>query len=175
MLKKITTLLVLSISFFSSCNEPADLSKFRLTYDSFVFFTEENTQVEDAVTISAPVTFDLDEDMIFHGSQTSDLTDCYVVECDLEIESPNSADFTFLKEAQLYLMADSTLPVTLFAAISDVPEAVKRFVIPVNSDKSVLDFLKNEKYELRILFNSRRTLTEDVKVKVTTHFMVHTR
>jgi hypothetical protein len=174
MLKNITTVFLFVIVIFSSCNEPADLSKFRLTYDSFITFTEESTQIVDAVTISKPTTYDLDEDMVFHGSQTSALKDCYIVECALEIESPSTADFTFLKNIRLYLMADS-LPITLFADISDVPEAVKRFIIPINPDVSVLEFLKNEKYQIRALFNSRRTLTEDVSVKLTTHFMVHTR
>lgn len=174
MLKNITAFCLLFILVFSSCREEGDLSKFRLTYKGELIFTEENTQIVDAVTISQPVTFDLDEDMVFHGSQTSSLKDCYIVECALEIEDGSDADFTFLKDAKLYLMADSSLPITLFAEIDDVPEAVKRFLIPVNPDKSVVDFLRNEKFQLRMLFNTRRTLTKNVKVKVSTDFMVHT-
>jgi|GEM_PF-3877325 len=176
MLKKISAPIIL-ISFalaLSSCNDPVDLSKFQLVYDSFVTFTEENTQEVDAIVFSNKVTFDLEEDMVFHGSQASALNTSFIKECALEVESPSTADFTFLKDAKLYIMSDS-LPVKPFAEISDVPEAVKRFIIPIDSELDVADYLRNESFKIRIQFNTRRTLTEDVRVKLSTAFMLHTR
>lgn len=175
MLKRLLApiLLVFTI-ILSSCNDGVDLSKFRLIYDGYVTFTDSNTQEVDAVVFSNLIEIDLKEDMEFHGSTLSALDNAYMVDFALEVEAPDNADFTFLKDVQLYLMADS-LPITSFAKISNVPEAVKRFEIPVNSDQSLVSFLRNEKFRVRVLFNTRRTLSKDVRVKLTPEFMVHTR
>ena len=171
---KLSLAILLVVFLFSACNDTTDLSKFRLTYKADVVFTEKNTQEVDAVVFSDTVRIDLAEDMEFHGSNISELNESYVAECALEIQSPATANFTFLKNAKIYLAADGQ-PTTLFAEISDVPEDVKRFLIPINPDKNVVDILRTEEFRFRILFNSRRTLVNDVNVRLTTDFMMHTR
>jgi hypothetical protein len=88
----------------------------------------------------------------------------------MDITAPGDRDFDFLKEIRIYINADGLSELEI-ASKTDIPADVDMITLDVNSN-DIKEYIKKDKFQLRVKTVTDEVLSNDVNIDVYTKFAV---
>lgn len=170
-MKKLFFALTIVLLTSISCEEIDKFTEFTLSY---------NTEV----TVPATATLDLPIDLLTPDLETNaesefelnntrvDLVqEIKLEEIDIEIISPENADFSFLKSARVFLNAEGLSEIEI-AFIDPVPDNAGNNIQLDISDNNLKEYVSKDKFSLRVTAVTDELITQNHTFKVNTKFKV---
>lgn len=170
-MKKLTFLSLTVFAFLlSSCEAIDSLTQFY--YDEETSFTipgQASVGLVDNIT-TPEVQSSGSQEFQNNDSRVDMVETCKLVELTLTLTSPETGNFDFLNEINIYISADG-LPEKLIATETNVPAGVSQFSLET-LDVNLADYIKAGAYTLKTDVTTDQILSEDHVVNVYTNFFV---
>ncbi|CAM3382160.1 hypothetical protein [Zobellia roscoffensis] len=164
-------LLITVISVFASCDKLDELTKFNIDY---------TTQV----TIPSSTGIDLPFDMFTPDVETNSesefevndtrkdlIEEIKLTELELKITTPDDSDFSFLESLKVYISAEG-LEEIMIASKDEVEETVGDVLDVDVIDVDLKDYIKKDKFNLRLETVTDELISTDHEIDVNTTFFV---
>ncbi|HFX18281.1 MAG TPA: hypothetical protein ENK64_04010 [Flavobacteriales bacterium] len=145
--------------------------------------TQFNMEYNETITIPASAGIDLPFNIITpdvdtNSESTFEINDTRkdLIEkinlktLDLTITSPPDADFSFLKSIKIYISAEG-LPEVKIAWKDDIPANANKINLEV-TDRDLKDYIKADKFKLRVETVTNELISQDHEIKVHAVFFV---
>ncbi len=166
-------LLLMTVIGLTSCEE--ELDRFTMfDVDNETSFTIPATTVlETPFAIRTPeIQSDADNDFENNNSSRDRIESAKLRRLDLSIQSPDTGNFDFLNEIELFINAEG-LPEALLASKTDIEEnGSKILVLDVQGETEFEAYLRKANYSIRVRAVTDQTINEDYDIKVNTTFFI---
>ncbi|NHF61038.1 hypothetical protein FK220_016925 [Flavobacteriaceae bacterium TP-CH-4] len=169
-MKKILPI-ILCVFLLFACDKIDDLTKFDMDYDSSVV-------IESAANINLPfdvVTPDVEtnseSEFAVNDTRKDLIEEIKLKSLRLNITSPDNQDFSFLKSVEIFISAEGLEEVPI-AAITEVPEDIGSLLELDTSDRDIKEYIKKDKFNLRLNTVTDEVLTSDCYIDVKSVFFV---
>jgi hypothetical protein len=132
-------------------------------------------------TVNINVPFDIpmppvttDSEQIFENNNTHKdlIEEIFLDELKVRITDPAGGDFSFLKDVELYLSAES-LPDIKIAWLYNVPNNVGSELNLVTTDGNLKDYIVQDEFRLKLKVTTDELITQDYTVDIKTVFKVN--
>jgi len=169
-------LVALSIGFIS-CEKTIEKALDRFTMfevDNESSFTIASTTVLNTpFALSTPeIQSDSNNDFENNNSRKNLIESAKLKKLNLSIQSPDTGNFDFLNEIELFINAEG-LPEALLASKKEIPENGSRtLALDTEVDTEFAEYLKKDGYNIRVRALTDKTINEDYEVKVNTVFFI---
>ncbi len=156
---------------YGSCKEIDKLTHFNMDYTS-------NITVESTFFVDVP--FDIwtpdiptNSETTFENNDTrTDLIEEIILtQMNMNITSPDSQTFDFLKTIEVYIDADG-LDEKKIAWLLDIPQTGLKEIILEISDDDLKDYIKKDKYKLRSHTVTRQLISKSTDIEIKSSFFV---
>lgn len=94
-----------------------------------------------------------------------------LIDLTLELNSPGSSDFSFLKSAAIYISADGLSEVKV-AYIDDVPDNVGKSMKMKTTGEDLQEYVKKDQFDLRLNVITDKVIASDHKIESFVTFYV---
>lgn len=173
------SLYFLLLAFFSAallvgmnaCKKIKSIKTFTLNYSSEV-------TVPGTLGVNTP--FDIftpeiatNSEAAFQGNDTrADLVKTIILDkVKLTLTSPSGSSLNFLNSVEVFINADG-LPEAKIASKTDIPESVGSNLDLETSGSDLKEYIKKEKYRIRVAIKTDKLLTQDHTIKVDESYKV---
>lgn len=164
-------LLFLMLFSFTSCEKLDDLLTFDVK-DSTTFTIPSVTGINAPISIPAPTIKSSSTNAFKNNNTNASLVkNVTLKELTLNLESPATRTFNFLKSIEIYISATGEKEV-LLASIHDIPSSVGKILNLVPSGNKLDVYIKKESYNIRTVVEVREIPGEDITVKADLVFQV---
>ena len=159
------------IVLFLSCDKIDELTKFNIDYDSSVV-------IESSANISLP--FDVltpemetnsESEFEVNDTRKDLIEEIILTELSLDITAPDNQDFSFLESIEVFISAED-LEEQRITYVEDVPDTVGTTLDLGTSDLDLKEYIKKDKFQLRLNTVTDKALTQDVHIDVHSVFFV---
>ena len=155
----------------SGCKKVAKLTQFEMQFD-------ETTTVPKSSGINLPfniLTPDMETNseatFTIHNTRKDLIEKILLKKLNISIETPNGEDFSFLKSIGVYLSAEG-IPESKIAWKDDVQSNVGSSISLDLGADDLKEYIKKDKFSLRLNTVTDELLTSDYKIKVHSAFVV---
>ncbi|WP_010520851.1 hypothetical protein [Aquimarina agarivorans] len=165
-------LLVVGLLSFS-CEEVLDrFTKFEINNESS-FTIAATTLIDTPVALNTPEIESNENNEFSNNNSRKDLIESAKIRrMELAIESPAEGSFNFLNEIELFINAEG-LEETRIASKFDIENTdSKTLMLDVDSDTELSQYLKKDKYSIRVRAVTDQTINEDYEIKVNSKFFI---
>ncbi len=165
------TVIVFTFLFSQSCKEVDKLTQFTISNDS-------EATIPATLGINLPIdiwTPDIptNSESEFESNNTAkDLIEHITLKSlKIDITSPESATFDFLKNIEIYISAEG-LDEKKIAWLNDIPKTGLRTIDLETSSDDLQEYIKKDKYKLRTKTVTRELISQDTDIKIHAVFWV---
>lgn len=173
MLMKTQQMLFLLIGFFLfvSCKETDKLTQFNMEYTEEIT-VPASTGINLPFNVITPDT-ETNSSSTFANNDTKKelIENVILTNLDLTLTSPLGEDFSFLKSIEIYLNAEGLDEIKI-AWKNDIPNDAGSYLELETSDTDLKEYIKKNKYSLRVNTTTNEILKSDHKIDVHTVFFV---
>jgi len=160
-----------SLVFLFGCSKIDELTKFNLDYDQEVTIPS-STGINLPFDMFTPDTETNSESEFAVNDTRKDLIEeIKLTKLELNIMSPNGADFSFLKSIEVYISADG-LDEILIADYPEVPENSGSSLSLNTSDVDLKEYIKKDNFNLRLNTVTDEVISQDHELDVKSTFFV---
>lgn len=168
--RKLLIYFILIVSVFS-CKKVDKWTQFDMAYETTVTISS-STGVNLPFNIITPDITTNSESTFELNNTRKDLVEKLVLkELKLTITSPSNGNFDFLKSIKIYINS-SSLPEAEIASKLDIQDGVGNVVLLNTSSSDIKEYIKADKFSLRLETTTDELLTVDYDVKVNAVFFV---
>jgi hypothetical protein len=169
MKKLLSALLLVSPLAFFGCTK-------KLTH----FYIDYTTQITVPATLTANFPFSLQTPPVGtnstyefedHDTRKDKIQSIFLKELKLTIEDPSGETFSFVNSVKLYISTDD-LPEVLVAGRDSVPNTIGNVLSLTPADTDLQEYIKADKYRLRVKIISDETVPQDVHIEAYSNFLV---
>ncbi len=171
MKRAVITFLLLTLIFSQSCKELDKLTQFTISTDS-------EATIPATLGINIPIdiwTPDIptNSESEFESNNTAkNLVEHITLKSlSIEITSPESATFDFLKNIEIYISAEG-LDEKKIAWMEDIPKTGLRKIDLETSSDDLQEYIKKDTYKLRTKTVTRELISQDTDIKIHSVFWV---
>lgn len=169
-MKKIVYVLLLSTGLLS-CDKIDDLTKFDLDYTT-QYTIASGAILDVPFDVLTPEVTTQSESEFENNDTRKDLIESIKLKTlTLNLRTPASGDFDFLNEITIFIKADG-LPEQVIASASDIPENGQRSLEIETENVELKEYIKKERYSLRVVTTTDRVISEDHQIDIRTVFRV---
>lgn len=153
------------------CDKIDDLTQFTIKYDNTVIIPS-STGINLPFNFFTPDIESNSESTFTSNSTKKDLIEEIVLtEMKLNISSPENGNFKFLKSIEIFISADGVSEQRI-AWNEDIPENVDNNLQLEISNMDLKEFIKKEKFKLRLNTITDEIITSDHHVEINSKFFV---
>ncbi|SDM00806.1 hypothetical protein SAMN05421823_109261 [Catalinimonas alkaloidigena] len=174
MRKQIQWLGILSIFLMGACQSVDRLTQFNMDYESSV-------TVSSGMSINLPfdmmtpdVTTNSESEFKVNNTRKDLIEEIRLTSMKMQITSPSSADFSFMKSIHIYLDAED-LGETEIAYLDDIPASPGRQLTLETTSADVQEYIKRDSFTLRVEAVTRKIPAQDVDIDIDSRFWVNAR
>jgi hypothetical protein len=167
-MKKIFVI-ILAVLSLGSCKKLKQLTVFDVKYDVDLVIPA-NSIVDIPISVISPdMNTNIQETLSANDSRVDKLESVKIKSIILQVTSPSGKTFSFLKNAEIYLGAES-LPEVLIAVKQNIPNSVGSELQLDITDTELLNYIKKDKITFRANVTTDEVLPQNVSVKAKTVF-----
>jgi hypothetical protein len=156
---------------FAGCKALKELTTFYITYSENVTIAK-STMVNLPIDIMTPDIATNSESTFSANNTRKDLIDeIKLRQAKLTITIPTGGDFSFLKSIEVYI-SSANQSETKIAWRNDIPDDVGNELVLLLSDADLKEYIKAEKYKIRLKAITDKLTSQDYTVKIETEFTV---
>ncbi len=153
------------------CKKLHELTQFNMDYDSDYTYSA-GLPINLPVTLNSPdVTTNSEQEFAINDTRKDLIESIKATQLKLTISSPVGKTFSFLKEVRIYILADG-LPETEVAEKLAIDNTVGGELPLTVFDVELKDYIKADKFKLKVVSTTDEILTGDVQVHIYTNFFV---
>jgi hypothetical protein len=169
--KRIVPSILLLCMGFAGCKALKELTTFYITYAENVTIAK-STMVDLPIDIATPDIVTNSEATFSANNTRKDLIDeIKLRQAKLIVTIPAGGDFSFLKSVALYISSANQAE-TKIAWRDDIPDDVGNELVLLVSDADLKEYIKADKYKLRIKALTDKLTSQDYTVRIETEFAV---
>ncbi len=170
-MKKLLTFILAFVVISQSCKQVNKLTQFTMNYDT-------NITIPSTLGINLPInvwtpniTTNSDSEFALNKTKKELIQHIKVNTLKLEITSPESSTFDFLKNIEINISADG-LPDKKIAWLDDIPKTgLKKLNLQVSND-DLQEYVKKDSFKLNTKTVTRELISHDTDVAIHTNFWV---
>lgn len=164
-------LLPLILLTFFSCKKVDKLTQFKMEFNSSVTIPS-STGINLPFNLFTP-DIPSNSQSTFEGNNTrSDLVESIkLTKMDLTVTSPGNGNFGFLKSIEIFISAQG-LPEEKIAWKNNIPSNIGNYLELETSSADIKEYIKKDKYTLRLSTVTDEILTSDHEINVHSIFLV---
>ena len=156
----------------TGCKAIDKLTKFDVDYNSSLVYTASGLPINLPVTINSPdVTTNAEEEFAINDTRKDLIESIKLTQATLTITSPQGETFSFLKDIDVYLVADG-LPEVLIAHKNSIPNTVGAQIDLDLENVELKEYIKKDAFRLKVTSTTDEAIVSDVNVDVYTKFFV---
>ena len=170
-MKKLIIIIAAVILTYGSCKEIDKLTHFNMNYTS-------NINIEPTFFIDIPIDIwtpnvPTNSETTFENNDTrTDLIEKIILtKMDMDITSPETQTFDFLKTIEVYIDADG-LEEKKIAWLLDIPQTGLKTVIMEVTEDDLKDYIKKDEYKLRTHTVTRQIISKSTDIEIKSSFFV---
>lgn len=153
------------------CKEVDKLTQFEMEY-------EESITIESSSVLNLPFNL-FTPDMTTNSESTFAINDTrkdlieeiLLTDLSLDINSPSDGDFRFLESVQVFINAEGLAEIEI-ASLNPVPDNVGPSIELETSENDLKEYIKKDKFNLRVNTVTDEFLDEDYDIQVKSKFFV---
>jgi hypothetical protein len=169
-MKQISICLLVT-SLLCGCNKLHKLTQFNMDYDSDIVFNA-GLPINLPVNISTPdMATNSEQEFAVNDTRKDMIESIKLTQLKLNITSPSGKTFSFLKEVHLFISAPN-LPEIEIANKLAIDDGVGSELLLTVFDLELQDYIKADKFVLKVNTTTDQILTSDVHVHVYSNFFV---
>jgi len=172
MMRKFNYMFVaLVVMFLSSCEKVNELTKFNLNYNTSTTI-QSSTGINLPVNVFTPdVETNSESEFAVNDTRKDLIQEIVLTKLNLAITSPSDQDFSFLKSVSVFIAAEGMSEVEV-ASLDDIPESVGKELELEPSNEDIKDYIKQDKFYLRVNTVTDELLSNDVDLDISSRFHV---
>lgn len=173
MKKKLAYLAAIVVALsFTGCKAIDKLTQFNVDYNSSLVYSATGLPLNLPITLNSPdVTTNSEEEFAVNDTRKDLIESIKLTQATLTITSPQGETFSFLKDIDVYLVADG-LPEVLVAHKDNIPNTVgASFDLDIDNQE-LKEYIKKDAFSLKVTSTMDETVVSDVHVDVYTKFFV---
>lgn len=172
-MKSIAQIVIVLIALTASgCKAIDKLTQFDIDYNSSLVYAASGLPINLPVTITSPdVTTNAEEEFAINDTRKDKVESIKLTQALLTITSPQGETFSFLKDIDVYLVADG-LPEVLIAHKNNIPNTVGGQLELDLESVELKEYIKKDAFRLKVTSTTDETIVSDVHVDVYTKFYV---
>lgn len=162
---------ITAIFLFNSCDKIDELTKFDMEYDSTV-------EIKSTANLNLPfdvftpdVETNSESEFEVNDTRKDLIEEIRLKKLDLNITSPSDQDFGFLESVDIYISADGLDEIRI-AYVAEVPQTVGNSISMDLEDVDIKEYIKKDKFSLRLNTVTDEALTNDCSIDVKSVFFV---
>ena len=156
---------------FVGCDKLDELTKFDITYNQKATIPS-STGIDLPFDVFTPETETNSESEFAVNDTRKDLIEeIKLTELELVMISPNGADFSFLKSIEIFISAEGLEEIPI-ASLTDIPNDTGNRLNLNTSDRDLKDFIKKDKFSLRLNTVTDELISSDHELDVNSTFFV---
>jgi hypothetical protein len=170
-MKKLYLIVTVVLLTYGSCKEVSQLTHFYIDYTS-------NVTIPPADVVGIPIDvwtpyIPTNSDEIFGNNNTSSglIEEIILTEMKMNITSPSSQSFDFLKSIEIYIIANNLSEVKI-AWYDDIPQTGLSSINMETSEDDLQEFIEQEVYKLRCRAVIREQISDTVQLEIFSTFFV---
>ena len=174
MIKSIPWLGLFSLVLLGACQKVDKLTQFHMNYTSSV-------TVSSGIKVNLPfdmmtpdVTTHSESEFTVNNTRKDLIQEIRLTKLTLQVTSPATADFSFMKSIHIYLNADD-LGETEIAHLDNIPDNAGRQLTLETASDDLQEYIKRDKFTLRVEAVTRKIPAQDVDIDVDSQFWVNAR
>ncbi|MFN8297551.1 MAG: hypothetical protein U0T75_00500 [Chitinophagales bacterium] len=157
--------------FFSGCKKLHELTQFYMDYNSDYTYSA-GIPVNLPITLNSPdVTTNSEQEFAINDTRKDLIESIKAKDVKLSITAPAGKTFSFLKDVRIYILADG-LPETEVAEKLNIDNSVGGELPLTVFDVELKDYIKADKFKLKVVSTTDEVLTGNVQVHIYTNFFV---
>lgn len=156
---------------FSSCEKANELTQFDVDFTSAAIIPA-TINIGIPFEIGTPAIDSEAKSEVENNNTNIDLVESFkLTELKIDIITPDDGNFNFLESIKVLVSAEGLDDTEIAANTSVSQDSVRSISLEV-TDTELLDFLKEEKFELKVQVTTDETIGEDHSIEVYTKFRV---
>ncbi|CAM4295399.1 hypothetical protein ZORO111903_12115 [Zobellia roscoffensis] len=164
-------LLITVISVFASCDKLDELTKFNIDYTTHVTIPS-STGIDLPFDMFTPdVETNSESEFEVNDTRKDLIEEIKLTELELKITTPDDSDFSFLESLKVYISAEG-LEEIMIASKDEVEETVGDVLDVDVIDVDLKDYIKKDKFNLRLETVTDELISTDHEIDVNTTFFV---
>ena len=170
-MKKLYLIVTVVLLTYGSCKEVSQLTHFYIDYTS-------NVTIPPADVVGIPIDvwtpyIPTNSDEIFGNNNTSSglIEEIILTEMKMNITSPSSQSFDFLKSIEIYIIANNLSEVKI-AWKENIPQTGLSSIDLETSEDDLQEFIEQEVYKLRCRAVIREQISDTVQLEIFSTFFV---
>ena len=170
-MKKLLTFILAFVVISQSCKQVNKLTQFTMNYDTDITIPA-TLGINLPIDVWTPnITTNSDSEFALNNTKKDLIQHIKINTLKLEITSPESSTFDFLKNIEIDISADG-LPDKKIAWLDDIPKTgLKKLDLQVSND-DLQEYIKKANFKLNTKTVTRELISHDTKVAIHTNFWV---
>jgi len=170
-MKKLLLTLNALLILLTGCDKIDELTQFNLEYSQTIVIPS-STGIDLPFNISTPEIESNSESTFSSNNTHKDLIEeITLTEMKLTLSSPENGDFGFLKSIEIFISAEG-VPEQKIAWNENIPDDIEKKLQLETSDIDLKEFIKKEKFKLRLNTVTDEIITSDHHIEVNSIFFV---
>ncbi len=164
-------LILLSFLFLNSCHLDEKIA-FNIDFNN-------EAKIPSIIGVNIPIeipipaiTTNISKELSTNNSKIEYLNTAFLKELIITSKDPSDQDLDFIKNIELFIKADSLEEIKIAEKLNIGDDINTELNMDVFGDKDLSDYIKKDKFELKIRSTSRKILLHSVKVNIYTKFKV---
>jgi hypothetical protein len=168
-----TFLFLICITLFSeSCKKIDELTKFDIDYTTSVTIPSNGIIALPLDILTPDIESNSEAEFAVNDTRKDKIEQINLKEMKLKITSPSSQRFDFLDSISVSIIADGLFE-TQIAYKYDIPDNIgNELVMDVNNSQDLKEYIKKDKFKLKVRTITDKLLTQNVNVEVYCIFFV---
>lgn len=164
-------LIIAALQLFTSCKKVDSLTQFHLDYTSSVVIPS-SAGINLPLNLFTPkIESNSESEFAVNDTKKDLIEEIILTQLDLTITSPTGGDFGFLKSIEVYISAEG-LSEIMVASNTDIPDNAGAKISLTPTNKDLKEYIKKDKFNLRLNYVTDEVLTSDYHIDVYTKFFV---
>lgn len=166
------TVIVLIALTASGCKAIDKLTQFDIDYNSSLVYGASGLLINVPLNLTTPpVTTNAEEEFAINDTRKDKIESIKLTQALLTITTPQGETFSFLKDIDVYLVADG-LPEVLIAHKNNIANTVGGQLELDLESVELKEYIKKDAFQLKVISTTDETIISDVNVDVYTKFFV---
>lgn len=166
------SIILIALTLVTGCKQIDKLTQFDIDYNSSLVYGASGLLINIPLEINTPpVTTNAEEQFAINDTRKDKVESIKLTEALLSITSPQGETFSFLKDINVYLVAEG-LPQVLIAHKINIPNSTGAQLQLDLDNVELKEYIKKDAFSLKVTSTTDETILTDVHVDVYTKFFV---
>lgn len=169
---RVFLLIAFSSMLLQSCRKADRLTQFNVQYTSTATISSSATVSVPFVVITPDVETNSEATFAVNDTRKDKIQEIQLTSLNIQITNPQSQDFNFLKEVEIFINADG-LSEILLASKYNLQNTNTQYLELDVSENDFQEYIKKEEFTLRVRTVTDEALLNDVDIEINSDFWVN--